>query len=231
MHIVLWVATSVLALDAFFLLGILARHIKDAGPPVSIIELAPLVAVAGVVTALIAFLFNLRRARSEDVLEAATEMLERAHDSLLSKDGDLMSRRLSWLSAARLIATAEQLSKNLKEESHILIYTTKREYWRNRLHETLIPNSPEGLPSTFYADRPEDMISYSDRTREPLSEKSIAYLHRFIRWPRDVRDPIGSERNFTDEEIEDLQAFGPRGLGNLMSQVRKVQHQPRSDDA
>ncbi len=66
------------------------------------------------------------------------------------------------------------------------------------------------------------MIAYSGRVRDPLSEKSMAVLYRFIRWPAGLADPIGKEPVFTDDEIERMQAFGPRGLGSLMAEVRTL---------
>ena len=174
--------------------------------------------------AFIAFLVNWRRARSDDILKAATDMLEKAYETLASKDApnEPTNRRLSWLSAARLIATAEKLEKDITDSNHLLVYAAKKEYWRTRLYELIFPSPPEGLPSSFYAEEPEHMIAYSNEDREPLSEKSIVLLYRFISWPEAIRDPIGEVPNFTDEEIEKMRAFGPRGLGELLVKVRSL---------
>lgn len=130
--------------------------------------------------------------------------------------------RLSWLSAARLIRTAEKLSEGITERNHRLIYREKREYWRTRLYTLIFPTT-EGLPASFYAEKPEHMLGYTGRVRSPLAEKSLAFLYRFVHWPENVPDPIGQEPNFTDEEIERMRSFGPRGLGNLMAAVRQLQ--------
>jgi len=222
------VAAITLALDAGLIAGVLISRIFRTSEAFSILDLGPLLVAAGVLTALVTFLANLGRARSEDVMEAATELLEKAYEKLAPTDGATQpnNRRLSWLAAARLIATAEELSNAITEPSHQLIYRELREYWRTRLHELIWP-SIDGLPSSFYAERPEHMIVYSERDREPLSEKSLAYLYRFVRWPDNTPDPLGDEVNFSEEEIDRMRTFGPRGLGNLFAEIRRLR-QPSS---
>lgn len=223
MGALLKIVAVALALDAGLIAGVLISRLLRAPDSLSLLDIGPTFVIAGVLTALVAFLVNLSRARSEDVLEAATDLLEKAYEKL-APHGDSTqpsNRRLTWLSAARLIATAERLGKHLTEPSHQLIYREKREHWRTRLYELICP-SIEGLPSSFYAESPEHMIAYSGRVRDPLSEKSLAYLYRFVRWPEGLPDPLGDEPPFTDEEIDRMQTFGPRGLGNLLAEVRRL---------
>jgi hypothetical protein len=52
---------------------------------------------------------------------------------------------LSWLTAARLIATAERLGKGITENSHLLIYQEKRNYWRARVYELIFPSAPNAI--------------------------------------------------------------------------------------
>ncbi|HAL36643.1 MAG TPA: hypothetical protein DCP03_00345 [Polaromonas sp.] len=224
MNAALWFVVTLLALDAGLIAALLTRHLGMPFTAASVLDIGPLLVAAGVLTALIAFLVNLRRARSDDILKTATDLLEKAYETLMPKDdsSEPTNRRLSWLSAARLIATAERLEKAITENSHLLVYREKKEYWRTRLYELIFPSPPDGLPSSFYAEKPEHMIAYSGRVRDPLSEKSVAFLYRFIRWPETVRDPLGEEPAFTDAEIERMQAFGPRGLGKLLGEVRSL---------
>ena len=222
MSTVLWFVVALLALDAGLIAALLTVRFTTSLATASILDVGPLLVAAGVLMALITFLINLRRARSDDILKATTELLEKAYETLASKEGsnEPTNHRLSWLSAARLIATAERLEKDITENGHLLIYREKKEYWRNRLYELIFPSPPEGLPSSFYAEKPEHMMAYSGRVRDPLSEKSLAFLYRFIRWPEASGDPIGEEPTFSDDEIAKMQSFGPRGLGNLMADVR-----------
>lgn len=223
MGTLLYIAAITLALDAGLIAGALVSRLYRTPDALSILDLGPLLVAAGVLTALVAFLVNLRRARSEDVLEAATDLLEKAYEKLAPNDDSTQpsNSRLAWLSAARLIVTAERLGKDVTEPSHQLIYREKKEYWRTRLHVLIFP-SIEGLPSSFYAESPEHMIAYSGCVRDPLSERSLAFLYRFIRWPEGLPDPLEDEPSFTDEEIDRMQSFGPRGLGSLLAEVRRL---------
>jgi hypothetical protein len=162
----LWAAATILVADAGLILVLLLLRIPTPLESGSIGEIAPLLVLAGVLTAVLAFLFNLRRGRSEDVLEAVSGLFEKAHEALLTKEGTLTNHRHAWLSAARLIATAETLSKQIAELSHQTIYKEEKEYWRGRLYD------------------------WSGRVRDPLAEKSLALLYRFIQWPQERPDPM-----------------------------------------
>ena len=214
-----------LALDTWLIAGLLISRLLQQPATASIADLGPLIVGAGALTALVAFLVNLRRARSEDLLEAAIDLLEKAHEKLTPTEGSDQpsNNRRAWLSSARLVLTAERLANGITEPSHHSIYEETKEYWRARLHELIFP-SIEGLPSSFYAESPDHMISWSGRARDPLSEKSLAFLYRFIRWPENSPDPLRDEPSFTDEEIEKMQAFGPRGLGSLLDEVRRLRN-------
>lgn len=218
-----------LALDTGLIAGLLISRLLNGQTAATITDIGPLLVGAGVLTALATFLVNLRRGRSEDLLDAAIGLLEKAYEKLEPEDGSNLpsNSRRSWLSSARLAATAERLAAGISENSHRLIYEETKEHWRTRLHELIFP-STEGLPSSFYAENPEHMISWSETDRDPLSEKSLAFLYRFIRWPDDAHDPLSDEPNFTDDEIEKMRSFGPRGLGDLLSKVRRLQ-QPESE--
>jgi len=163
-----------LALDTGLIAGLLISRLLQRSATASIVDLGPLIVAAGALTALVAFLVNLRRARSEDLLEAAIDLLEKAYEKLAPAEGSDQpsNSRRAWLSSARLILTAERLGNGITEPSHRLIYQETKEYWRTRLHELIFP-SIESLPSSFYAESPVHMISWSGKARDPLSEKSL----------------------------------------------------------
>lgn len=229
MTFALWFSLFAFIVNVVLLASVFLRRLFLAPELVTLTDVAPLLIAAGVLTALITLLYNIRRGRSEDVLKAATELLEKAYAELAlddQKSDTPSNERLAWLSAARLIATAERLSTQISEKTHQLIYQEKREYWRTRLHLLIFPTT-EGLPGSFYAEKAEHMNGYIGRIRTPpLEEKSLAFLYRFVRWPEGLSDPIGQVPGFSEEEIEKMRTFGPRGLGNLMAEVRRLQ--PRS---
>lgn len=228
MTVALWILVTLLTLDAAGIAIFLACRFLSSSGNASIVEVGPFVVALGALIALVAFLINLKRARSEDLLDAAIALLEKGYQALEAEAGSKTpsQRRLAWLTSARLLATAESLGDKITESSHRRIYGDTKEYWRSRFYELIFPSPPAGLPATFYADKPEHMIEYTNDDREPLSERSLAYLYRFIRWPEDTADPIGDVPDFTDGEIEKMQAFGPRDLGRLLAQVRRLNSGP-----
>jgi hypothetical protein len=215
-------AVIALALDAVLIAGIIIWRFIQVSDSFSITDLGPFCTIAGLIAALVIFICNLQRARSEDILKAATDLLEKAYTKLEPQDGSNLpsNNRLSWNSSARLVLTAEKLAKEITEPSHQLIYQEKKEYWRAQFYELICP-SLEGLPGSFYAKNAKDMISHNPKGRAPLSQKSLAFLYRFVRWPKENTDPLGEQSNFTAEEIENMESFGPRGLGKLLADVRK----------
>ena len=106
MHTLLWFVVILLALDAV----LIAVHLLGMLPTIaSSLDIGSFLVLAGVLTALTAFLINLSRARSDDILKTATDLLEKAYETLASNDGssEPTNRRLSWLSAARLVTTRD----------------------------------------------------------------------------------------------------------------------------
>lgn len=187
-------------------------------------DLTPFIVLAGVLIALITLLINQRRVASEEYLENATDLLSKAYEILdATKDahGIPKNSRINWLTAARLIRTAESIAKLLTEESHKRIWQEKKEYWRGRLRDLIYP-SREGFPKTYYAEKPELMVAWSNDEKEPLSEKSLVVLYKFIQWPEDIEDPLSTEDKFSEDEIEKMATFGPKQLGELLKEVRDI---------
>jgi hypothetical protein len=172
--------------------------------------------------ALLTFLITMHRSRSEDFLKAATDLLEKAYEILSPPHGtnEPPNDRLTWLTASRLISSAEKIATLITQKNHCLIYREKREYWRALFYDLICP-SVEGLPSSFYAEEPDHMNAYMGGDRPPIAERSLAFMYRFVKWPEGIEDPIGSEPLFTDQEIDRMSTFGPRGLGNLMAEARQ----------
>lgn len=224
MHCFIWIIILLLGADVALVSVLAASFLASDLTLTSLAVLAPWLTASGVLAALLAFTINLQRARSEDVLKAAKEQLEKAYESLkpLDESTTPSNRRRDWLTAARLLVTAERMANRLAEESHQLIYREHREYWRGRLYDLIFPNSPHGLPSEFYADHPAHMLGHTGDVRDPISEKSLAFLYRFIKWPDGLPDPLENVKNFSEAEIESMRTFGPRSLGDLLAKVNQL---------
>lgn len=186
--------------------------------------IAPVAITAGVLVALVSLMLNNRKKVSEDYLEHALNLLEKSYDALMPVDenGYPKQSRLAWLTSARLLRASEQIADQIPESHHRKIYDEQKEYWRGHFYDLLKP-SDEGLPSTYYADDPRHMSGYmpDQVEHEPLAEKSLAVLYRFVRWPVGFEDPIKDEPIFTEEEISKMELFGPKGLGHLLAADRE----------
>jgi len=164
---------------------------------------------------------------SKDYLNESLKLFQLSYEILSGRDstGALQNDRLKWLTSSRLIIEAENISKKITQETQIEIFNESREYWRHKFHDLIFP-SVEGFPESFYAAQPEHLTSHwTEPDRAPLSEKSLAILHRFIQWPKNKKDFSYDVDFFTDEEIENMEMFGPRGLGKLMKKVHDLRNE------
>jgi hypothetical protein len=212
-----------LTLDAALIAGWSLWRLSNGAVLFTVAEVTPPLVAAGVLVALLTLLFNRQRTQSEDYLEHAQDLLEKAYSRLavLDDKGRPQNKRLNWLTSARLIRTAQAVAGKIEEPSHREIWNEQLNYWRGRFYDLIFP-SMEGLPSDYYAEKPEDMFVYSGDERNPLSLTSLAVLYRFIRWPEGQEDPIRGEPAFTEEEMHKMLTFGPRGLGKLLEQVDNI---------
>ena len=81
------------------------------------------------------------------------------------------------------------------------------------------------FPSEYYAEDPEHLIMHSSGVRSPIAESSLYVIYGFVRWDDKYIDPLNNYR-FTDKEIMDMSIHGPsRGLGDLLSEHRKLKKQ------
>jgi len=197
---------------------------KNIPAVISTADVTPFIVMAGVLIALATLIINQRRVASEEYLENATDLLSKAYEILSeTKDGQGVPKnsRINWLTAARLIRTAESIAELLTEESHKRIWREKKEYWRGRLRDLINPNN-DGFVKGYYAATPELMLVYGDHDPVPLSERSLAVLYRFVRWPKGSEDPLKNESIFSDAEIDEMVLLGPKQLGQLLKEVRQI---------
>jgi len=186
-----------------------------------VIEGFSTIAVAlGVAVALLTYRYQLKLSSSRDFLAHATDLLEKAYDVLSDPDEPNMPRqdRIAWLTASRLILAAEDLGKKISNDAQKAIYREALEYWRWRFHE-LINSRRHPLPASFFAAHPCLAVAYLDDEPEPLSLTSLAFMYRFIQWNKAVEDRLGEVEEFSPEEVERMNIFGPRNLGRFLAYV------------
>ena len=186
-------------------------------------EMVPFFILGGVFVAILSLGSNHRREASEEYLENAIDLLSKAYETLKNSNGGgpPKNSRIIWLTSARLIKTGESISRLITEQSHKRIWLEQKEYWRGQLRDLIFPDE-DGFPKDYYAEKPEHMISWANAERTPLSLTSLEVLYRFIRWPKDAEDPLKNEPPFTEPEIWTMEHMGPKGLGHLLREVKKL---------
>ena len=218
------ISAGLLIVDLVLLTAWIAARLYCNPASFSPIEISPFIVTAGVLAALITLSTNQLREESEEYLENATDLLSKAYKILESSRDDHgrpKNSRLNWLTAARLIRTAESIGDLLTLDSHRRILREQKEYWRGRIRDLISPTH-DGFPREYYAENAEKMMVYGDDDQEPLSERSLVVLYRFVKWPEGLEDPLKNDGSFTDEEIEHMAHFGPKQLGRLLQEVRQI---------
>lgn len=204
-------------------------------------EITPFIIGVGVLVACLAlafnhqsFILNQQRSASEDYLKNSIDLLSKAYETLSStKDDDdrPLSSRINWLTAARLVNSAKNVSSKITERSHKLIWVENKEYWRGRFSDLINPGN-KGFPKNYYASDTQDMIIQTERSKnqDPLSLKSIVFLYRFAEWDKQREGSLNNYKNYSNEEIEHMITFGPKGLGELLKEYNELMSRAKDFD-
>lgn len=170
--------------------------------------------------ALISYLLNLDSKKSEieknqskSNLDLSLDFLKHSYETLTSGDEKTIPKndRLIWLTASRQILTAQKVSEEITDENHKKIYSEYENYWRTKFYSYL-EQFKNDMDVRYFAEKEEHALSTPTDERQPLSEESLAVIFRFIKWQESRDDLIKSVKKFTDDEIENHDWFGFRGL-------------------
>lgn len=157
---------------------------------------------------------------NESYFKHAVSSLERAFATLRPKDASHPAHdRLAWLSCARLLLAASDVSKQITASSPGLkqLYKGEEEHWRHQFYLLLQPGTMGGVggdASYFTAD--------SSGFHSPIDERSIRVIYDFVRWPEDRKDPIEDVPRYTEDELEQMR-FGMRGIRDYVRSTRHAE--------
>lgn len=151
----------------------------------------------------------------------AVKSLERAFEALVTRSsrysGDnglplvqLSTDRLAWLTCARLLLSAQDVSKQISQTSSglLALYEGEEEHWRHQFYELFHDTKTSGMlrhPS-FFAN--PGMLGGTE-----LDERSVRVIFEFSDWPEDKLDPIDAVPLFSMDELREMNASmsGVRG--------------------
>lgn len=180
--------------------------------------------------ALISYLLNLnskkneiKKSQSKSNLDLSLEFLKHSFETLTNGDEKNIPKndRIIWLTCARQILTAQDISKNITEDDHKKIYYEYENFWRTKFH-SFLEQFKDTMDNRYFAEKPEHALFTEIGDRDPLSEKSLAVIFRFIKWQENRIDPIKNIEKFSDEEIDNHEWFGFRGLAEHLKEFRDI---------
>lgn len=132
-----------------------------------------------------AIYFPWRIQNSQEILDQAVLLLERAYTALTNDGAQTQppaADRLNWLTAASHIEQYKRLKAELASNTHRTICEEHEEYWRHKMYICL--NVPQHLSFDYYQEKqqPEKHTGI-----EPMS---ALVLHEFAKWPEGREDLI-----------------------------------------
>ncbi|MCT7609272.1 hypothetical protein N5U14_00270 [Aliarcobacter butzleri] len=135
-----------------------------------------------------------RRNSSKANLNLALEFLKHSFETLTNNKENKLPKndRLIWLTCARQIITAHNLSKNITEDEDKKSYETYREFWRvkflellrehkNKINLEYFSNKKEDLIFTQKNIVPNEILMENEKeSRNPISKDSLNVILAFI---------------------------------------------------
>ncbi|PMO47177.1 hypothetical protein BCT11_04590 [Vibrio sp. 10N.222.52.B12] len=179
----------------------------------NLVKVSPLLAFLGAISALYIWAANVVRLRSDDILKEVGNMYKRSYDTLSgSKNNELpQNDRMLWLTSARLLLSAQDLSLNLTEPSHKKIHKEIEAFWQWKFY-LLISSEKNNFPENYFSEGVSHYIAYSKGKSAPIAVPSLIVLYKFFQWKDDGIDRLDNYRTITEPEFEKLQGVPPQVL-------------------
>jgi len=228
------VVCVVALLDALYLSGLVIKVVQNQGADnADFLSLTPLVVLFSALMALIAFLWNAMYKNSEDKLIAAQGFYEKAYEVLNAEPVNerLPRSRARWLTAARLLQTAQKVGASSMLRIHKRMHADLQDYWRSKLrdmflerrdvvleqqeHEGRRPRRQElqGRHERYEASGILDAIKHKHAV---FDEKSVTVIFRFVRWPSNRSDPLKRVRSFSEKELNKMYESDPIVMAEMI---------------
>lgn len=170
-----------------------------------------------------------RTETSKIYFEQADRTLSLAMSTFTSKldgDGRPINDRRHWLTFARGLKNAQLMAERIETEPLREAWRLSEQRARDTLYDLLKPTW-DSYPGEYYGyvsddDKHKNLVQTPGVDREPLAEQSLVMVYRWVQWPDDVADVVDRTLRFSDQEIEKMGIFGPRGLAHYIQVRREV---------
>jgi len=136
---------------------------------------------------------NLKQDQSRFALESALAAYE--HGLALLEDGN--NNRVTWVTAARILERANEITSAISSPVHTAVMEVQRERYRIRASAILGYDDATKDVCFFRGERSESLDHEEERTslRQQLSalaESSLATVYNLASYPRGYEDPLPS---------------------------------------
>ncbi|MEX0739047.1 MAG: hypothetical protein WD071_06880 [Pseudohongiella sp.] len=211
------VAVLLLALLAYF------GKVWSSEPYISIGEYLQFLVLVVVASALCVSIYvqyhKEMHSDSQIFLDKSIDLINKAYDVLNGNGAGLTCERISWVTAARLLKRAEELSNRLSIPSHKAIYESEHDYQRHRFGSLLKVNGSP-IPTEFFLGAGYVPGSIGDSALNTISSKGSAWIpkealsvvYRFRVFPEDYEDPLMKTKLLTSKELDRLWLFDDKGV-------------------
>jgi len=142
--------------------------------------------------------------KSKFALQSALE----SYDQAIKLLSDNNNKRVTWITAARIVERANQMSECVTEQIHLDVLEVQLEMYRRQVAATLGYNDATKGGSFFYGadDHSVNMDDAANQSTEPihlpgiskgqmkhLDESSLATLYELASYPSNYEDPLKSK--------------------------------------
>jgi len=146
---------------------------------------------------------------SKQAIECLDEALATLTDP---ENGRLLRSRVAWLESARLILTAQALSRDIKSASMRRVYGAAEKLARSKFSSKLDPRYCRETMQPSYYDGPDWVAYFSDNKQEKLERYSVYVIYKFTSWQSDELDILVSAREEIDINAISQEYFGVRSF-------------------
>ena len=156
---------------------------------------------------------------SEVYLNKSIDLINKAYETLKTKNGTITNKRISWVTSARLLRRAMNLSVKIQTTSHKEMFLSEHDYQRHKFNDLLKLNG-KPLPTEFFmgenytlGDIGKSAIdSVANKSFDWIPEVIIAEVYRFMSYPEGYDDPLEETKQFSHQELDRIWLLDNKGL-------------------
>jgi hypothetical protein len=162
--------------------------------------------------------------RSKAYLENAIELIGHAKTLLDNGNDEPTTDLISWVSAARQLSRANEISSQITVDAHERIFAAEHDFQRH-VFLNFLQIDGEPLPASFFLGDPYSSDSFGQQALKALRrgspawipEQIVSVIYRFAHFPEGYTDPLRSEKKLSAREREIFGLINNPGVESYLS--------------